>query len=129
MRSLSPRSTGRPNSYILSVYTLTVVHNTIPETNGAGGRVVVQDVEDLRQLKARVRELEEKLAQVRLSRRVLLHLLEQMEAERSQFVKKLETENRRLQKANARYARSLLKKNQQIIELESKLQGGASQNS
>ncbi|MCL6560045.1 MAG: translation initiation factor 2 [Firmicutes bacterium] len=86
-------------------------------------------MEDLRQLKARVRELEDKLAQVRLSRRVLLHLLEQMEAERNLFMKKLETENRRLQKANARYARSLLKKNQQIIELESRLQGGTGQNS
>lgn len=88
-----------------------------------------QDMEDLRQLKARVRELEDKLAQVRLSRRVLLHLLEQMEAERNLFMKKLETENRRLQKANARYARSLLKKNRQIIELESRLQGGTGQNS
>ncbi|MEW6173037.1 MAG: translation initiation factor 2 [Bacillota bacterium] len=88
-----------------------------------------QDLEDIRQLKARLRETEEKLAQVRLSRRVLLYLLEQMENERNVFLKKLEKENRRLQQANARYARSLLKKNRQIIELESKLQEDAGQNS
>ncbi|MEW6182787.1 MAG: translation initiation factor 2 [Bacillota bacterium] len=88
-----------------------------------------QDLDDIRQLKTRLRETEEKLAQVRLSRRVLLYLLEQMENERNIFLKKLEKENQRLQQANARYARSLLKKNRQIIELESKLQEDAGQNS
>lgn len=86
-------------------------------------------MEEAVQLKARIRELEEKLAQVRLSRRVLLHLLEQVEKERNLFLQSLERENRRLQQTNARYVRSLLKKNQQIIELQSKLYGDNSQNS
>jgi predicted RNase H-like nuclease (RuvC/YqgF family) len=86
-------------------------------------------MEETVQLKTRIRELEEKLAQVRLSRRVLLHLLEQVEKERNLFMQSLEKENRRLQQTNARYVRSLLKKNQQIIELQSKLYGDSSQNS
>jgi hypothetical protein len=86
-------------------------------------------MEETVQLKTRIRELEEKLAQVRLSRRVLLHLLEQVEKERNLFMESLEKENRRLQRTNARYVRSLLKKNQQIIELQSKLYGNSSQNS
>jgi len=85
--------------------------------------------EEISRLRLRLREAEEKLAQARLSRRVLLHLLEKVEAERNLFLKRLEKENRRLQRANARYARSLLKKNQQIIELESKLRSGNGQNS
>jgi hypothetical protein len=86
-------------------------------------------MEETVQLKTRIRELEEKLAQVRLSRRVLLPLLEQVEKERNLFMQSLEKENRRLQQTNARYVRSLLKKNQQIIELQSKLYGDSSQNS
>ncbi|MEW6448065.1 MAG: translation initiation factor 2 [Bacillota bacterium] len=88
-----------------------------------------QEIDEVRQLMARVRDLEEKLAQARLSRRVLLHLLERVETDRNVFLSKLEKENRRLQQANARYARSILKKNQQIIELQSKLLGMTSQNS
>uniref|UniRef100_A0A7C2HU62 Translation initiation factor 2 n=1 Tax=Ammonifex degensii TaxID=42838 RepID=A0A7C2HU62_9THEO len=86
-------------------------------------------MEETVQLRTRIRELEEKLVQVRLSRRVLLHLLEQVEKERNLFMQSLEKENRRLQQTNARYVRSLLKKNQQIIELQSKLYGDSSQNS
>ncbi|RDV83415.1 translation initiation factor 2 [Ammonifex thiophilus] len=74
-------------------------------------------------LRARIKELEEKLAQVRLSRRVLLYLLEKMEGEKELLLKKLERENERLQRLNARYARSLWQKNRRIVELESKLQG------
>ncbi|ACX52566.1 hypothetical protein Adeg_1470 [Ammonifex degensii KC4] len=74
-------------------------------------------------LRSRIKELEEKLAQVRLSRRVLLYLLEKMEGEKELLLKKLEQENERLQRLNARYARSLWQKNRRIVELESKLQG------
>lgn len=88
-----------------------------------------REIDDVRQLMARVRDLEKKLAQVRLSRRVLLHLLERVETDRNVFLSKLEKENRRLQRANVRYARSILKKNQQIVELQSKLLGKTSQNS
>ena len=69
----------------------------------------------------RVRELEEKVEQLRLSRRVLMNLVEKLERDKSNFLSKLERENKKLHSANYRYARWLFKKNHQIVELESKL--------
>lgn len=76
---------------------------------------------DVRDLERRVQELEDKLLQLRLSRRVLMHLLERMEQEKTVFVQRLERENKRLHRANQQFAMNLLQKNRQIIELESKL--------
>nr|WP_152947314.1 translation initiation factor 2 [Desulfofundulus thermobenzoicus] len=72
-------------------------------------------------MQRRVRELEEKVEQLRLSRRVLMNLIERMEKEKTTFLAQLERENKRLHRANSRYARSLLRKNLQIVELESRL--------
>lgn len=72
----------------------------------------------------RVEELEEKVEQLRLSRRVLLNLVEKLEKEKAHCLTRLEKENRRLHLANHRYAHSLLKKNIQIMEMESKFQDG-----
>ncbi|OPX88103.1 MAG: hypothetical protein A4E52_01292 [Pelotomaculum sp. PtaB.Bin013] len=66
-------------------------------------------------------ELEEKVEQLRLSRRVLMNLIERTERERTGFLNKLEKENHRLHRDNCRYARRLLDKNLRIVELESKL--------
>lgn len=77
---------------------------------------------DVPDLERRVQELEDKLLQLRLSRRVLMHLLERIEQEKAVFVEKLERENKRLHRTNQHFAQSLLEKNRQIIELESKLQ-------
>lgn len=76
---------------------------------------------DVLELQLRVRELEEKVEQLRLSRRVLMCLLEKMEKERLAHLVQLERENRKLHRANCRYARSLWKKNMRIMELESRL--------
>ncbi|HHW42675.1 translation initiation factor 2 [Desulfofundulus thermobenzoicus] len=76
---------------------------------------------DVTYLQRRVRELEEKVEQLRLSRRVLMNLIERMEKEKTTFLAQLERENKRLHRANSRYARSLLRKNLQIVELESRL--------
>lgn len=73
-------------------------------------------------LEKRVRELEDKLLQLRLSRRVLMLLLERQEQEKADFLERLERENRRLMRANHQYAQSLLQKSRQIHELESRLQ-------
>lgn len=72
----------------------------------------------------RVEELEEKVEQLRLSRRVLLNLVEKLEKERICSLTRLEEENKRLHLTNNRYARSLVKKNIQIVEMESKNQEG-----
>ncbi|MEW6726125.1 translation initiation factor 2 [Desulforudis sp. 1088] len=77
---------------------------------------------DVQHLERRVQELEDKLLQLRLSRRVLMHLLERMEQEKAMFQERLERENKRLSRTNHQFAQSLLQKNRQIIELENKLQ-------
>lgn len=80
-------------------------------------------------LEKRVRELEDKLLQLRLSRRVLMLLLERLDRERSASREQLERENKRLLRSNQQYAQSLFQKNRQIIELESRLRCYARQES
>ncbi|NLK51905.1 MAG: translation initiation factor 2 [Syntrophomonadaceae bacterium] len=65
----------------------------------------------------RVKELEKKVEQLRISRRVLMNLVAQLEKEKADQVLPLIEENRRLKKANNRYAQILWSKNQQIAEL------------
>ena len=65
----------------------------------------------------RVMELEGKVETLRLSRRVLMRLLEQSEAERIAAVAALTRENQRLQKHNAGFAMRLMAKNIRIQEL------------
>ncbi|MHB8984738.1 MAG: translation initiation factor 2 [Eubacteriales bacterium] len=66
--------------------------------------------------------MEEKLEQLRLSRRVLMNLIEKIERERAGSLYRLEKENKKLHKDNCLYAKKLLNKNRQIVELQSKLQ-------
>lgn len=88
----------------------------------------MEERKDFEFFRDRVLELEEKVEQLRLSRRVLMNLIEKIEKEKAGFLTRLERENRKLQQNNYRYARWLLHKNRQIVELESKLQGGSNQN-
>lgn len=76
---------------------------------------------DFECLERRIQELEDKLLQLRLSRRVLMLLLERQEQEKTTFFERLERENRRLMRINHQYAQGLLQKNRQIHELEFKL--------
>jgi len=73
-------------------------------------------------LELRVKELEDKIEQLRFSRRVLMNLIERVEKDKWDMLSKLEKENKKLQINNSRYARTLLRKNRQIIEMETKLQ-------
>jgi len=75
---------------------------------------------ELELLRERVCELEEKVEHLRVSRRVLMNLLEKVEREKGGIVTRLERENKKLQQHNSRFAKSLLNKNRQIIELQSK---------
>ncbi|ACV63847.1 hypothetical protein Dtox_3095 [Desulfofarcimen acetoxidans DSM 771] len=77
---------------------------------------------DINYLQRRVHELEEKVEQLRLSRRVLMNLVEKLEREKSGSVTRLEKENRKLQLSNYRYAKFLLKKNRQIMDLRVRLE-------
>ncbi len=76
-----------------------------------------------RYLEERVKQLEERVLQLRLSRRVLMYLLEEADREREKLVHLLQKENERLRLANYRYAQALINKNRQIVDLESRLQG------
>jgi hypothetical protein len=89
----------------------------------------VEERKDVEFLRDRVLELEEKVEQLRLSRRVLMNLIEKIVKDRTGFLTRLEKENRKLQQNNYRYAQRLLRKNRQIVELELKLQDDTSQNS
>ncbi|RJQ39174.1 MAG: translation initiation factor 2 [Nitrospiraceae bacterium] len=73
-------------------------------------------------LEARIRELEEKIEHLRFSRRVLMNLIDRIEKDKWDLLTRMEKENRKLQVANCRFAQSLLRKNRQIIEMETKLQ-------
>ncbi|MDD4169806.1 MAG: translation initiation factor 2 [Desulfotomaculaceae bacterium] len=84
---------------------------------------------DVGNLMQRVRELEEKVEQLRLSRRVLMYLIEKIEKEKLCFLTKLEKENNRLHQDNCRYAHRLLRKNSKIIELQSKLENYSTESS
>jgi predicted RNase H-like nuclease (RuvC/YqgF family) len=89
----------------------------------------VEDRVDITYLRRRIQELEEKIEQLRLSRRVLMNLIEKIEKDKLGFLRRLEKENRKLQLNNYRYAQWLLRKNRQIVELESKLQEDTPHNS
>lgn len=67
-------------------------------------------------LQKRIKELEHLVEQLRVSRRVLMNLLERVEREKCSEVARLQEENRKLQRANQRYARTLWKRNRLLIE-------------
>jgi len=73
------------------------------------------------ELRTRVRELEGKLEALRISRRVLMSLIDALEKEKSEQLAKLTSQNQRLQKNNCRYARTLMHRNSRITELEEQL--------
>ncbi|MCR6545929.1 translation initiation factor 2 [Dehalobacterium formicoaceticum] len=73
-------------------------------------------------MKKRIEELEERIEHLRVSRRVLMNLVEKLEKERSNVLTKLEKENRKLQRSNALYAQNILSKNRRIMELEANME-------
>jgi hypothetical protein len=82
------------------------------------GDAAVVENENIEYLKNRVMELEEKVGQLRFSRRVLMNLIEKIEKDKAVFLKNLERENRKLQRNNFRFAQRLWNKNIQLVELE-----------
>ncbi len=68
-------------------------------------------------LRERVVALENQLESFRLSRRVLMNLIEKIEREKNYNIEQLEKENKRLQINNKRYARNIMKNNSRFMEL------------
>ena len=78
--------------------------------------------EELRVTKARIGELEQRVEHLRVSRRVLMNLLEKVEREKVSLVHKLEKDNVRLRKDNTRFAKWIFSKNRQIVELQERIE-------
>ncbi|MEW6624705.1 MAG: translation initiation factor 2 [Bacillota bacterium] len=59
-------------------------------------------------LMKRIEELEEKILQLRISRRILMTLVESIEKEKILVVSQLTKENKQLKGINAKYAKKLM---------------------
>jgi hypothetical protein len=79
-------------------------------------------IDELKLLKARVGELEQRVEHLRVSRRVLMNLLEKVEREKVALVHRLEKENVRLQRDNTRFAKWIFSKNKEIVQLQEKME-------
>jgi len=77
--------------------------------------------QEIRILKERIFELQEKVEHLRFSRRVLMNLVERIEREKNGYVTQLCKENKKLQHNNTKFAQCLLAKNRIIMELERQL--------
>ena len=77
--------------------------------------------DEINLLRARVGELEQRVEHLRVSRRVLMNLLEKVEREKVALVRQLEKENVRLQRDNKRFAKWIFSKNKEIVELQEKV--------
>ncbi|VBB06001.1 Hypothetical protein LUCI_1212 [Lucifera butyrica] len=82
---------------------------------------MIDDISLIEDLKMRVQELENKVAALRISRRVLMNLIDTLEKEKRERLAILESQNEKLQKNNCRYARAIMYRNVRIVELEEQL--------
>lgn len=76
---------------------------------------------ELEDLRLRVRDLEAKVENLRMSRRVLMNILEASERGKRLETEKLERINDRLRRENRRYAQRLMEQNQRILALQEQL--------
>lgn len=79
---------------------------------------MLEQTDEMSQLRQRVRVLEERIQGLRASRRILMNLLAAQEREKRSRIQRLEQENVRLQQRSSRYAREVLDKNIRIIRLQ-----------
>ena len=79
-------------------------------------------IDELQLLRVRVGELEQRVEHLRVSRRILMNLLEKVEKEKITLVHRLEKENVRLQKDNTKFAKWIFSKNKEIVQLKEKIE-------
>lgn len=85
----------------------------------------MNSIDEIKILRERVGELEQRVEHLRVSRRVLMNLLEKVEREKVALVRHLERENVRLQRDNKRFAKWIFSKNREIVELQDKMESSA----
>jgi len=73
------------------------------------------------ELRVHIQELEDKLAALRVSRRVLMNLLDNVEKESREQLLLLGNQNEKLQKSNCHYAQTIMHQNSRIAKLEEKI--------
>lgn len=79
-------------------------------------------VQEILGYEQRIRELEENVASLRMSRRILMTMLEQVKNEQKIENKRQEDEKKRLKKVNTHYAEAIWTKNIRIRELERRIE-------
>ena len=82
----------------------------------------MDSIDEVKLLRTRVGELEQRVEHLRVSRRVLMNLLEKVEREKVALVHSLEKENVRLQRDNTRFAKWIFSKNREIVQLQEKME-------
>lgn len=73
------------------------------------------------ELRDRIRQLEDKLEALRISRRVLMNLIEDREKEKCEQLAAMSSQIEHLQRSNCRYARAIMLRDIRISQLEAKL--------
>lgn len=75
----------------------------------------------IKELQTQIKELEDKIVTLRISRRVLMNLLDQLENTRHNELLQVENQNRKLHKSNYQYTQKILHQCSQIAKLEAKI--------
>ncbi|MGI6361952.1 MAG: hypothetical protein ACOX05_06660 [Bacillota bacterium] len=70
------------------------------------------------QAEEQVKQLQETVYYLRMNRRILLTVLEQIRDDHKRDLQHLNEEIKQLQKSNCRYARIIWQKNKQIVDLQ-----------
>lgn len=73
-----------------------------------------------RELYQKIQRLEEKVAQLRVSRQILMRLVEKIEREKIELIEKMEREKRALKLQNIKYARLIFECNKRLVLLQNK---------
>ena len=75
----------------------------------------------IEELRIHIQELEDKLAALRISRRILMNLLDNVEKEKCEQLLILENQNEKLQKSIGHYVQTIMHQNSRIAKLEEKV--------
>lgn len=76
--------------------------------------------DSIESLNRRINELENKVEQLRVGRRVLMRLMEKSEAEKWEMINRLREEKEKLQAQNRKYAKAIMQKNKDLVRLANK---------
>lgn len=82
---------------------------------------MAEDISLIAELRDRIRELEDKVEALRISRRVLMNLIDTLENEKKETLSHLLNKNEKLQKNNYRYAKAIMCQNLKITKLEQQI--------